>query len=246
MTRWFLSLVMLLGVGISPTRAQPDKSKPSPSPSASEDKGTYLGVLFSPVPDIPEALYAHLPDLPRDHGVMVSFVLPDSPASKAGLRRHDILLTYDDTKIRDCGHFANLIREDKPERTVKLGLLREGKKSSVDVQLVLGPALKIAQSKTTPPENPEMPRAIAKSAIPESVSVTAKPLDGVNLKVTIEYYQERTGRLQTLSCTGSPTEIKTEIQKLPVKTQNLARAAFDRICEHHLQQKDSAVKDENN
>ena len=50
-----------------------------------EEKGTYLGVLFCPIPD---ALLDHLPQLPREGGVMVTHVLPRSPADKAGLRRH--------------------------------------------------------------------------------------------------------------------------------------------------------------
>ena len=52
----------------------------------------------------------------------------DSPAAAAMLRRHDILLTYADEKIRDCEHFARLIRADKPEHKVKLTLLRSGQK----------------------------------------------------------------------------------------------------------------------
>src|SRR5262249_59191177 len=68
-----------------------------------EEKGTYLGVLISPVPEV---LYDQLPQLPPGQGVVVTHVLPDSPAAQAMLRRHDILLAYADEKIRDCEHFA--------------------------------------------------------------------------------------------------------------------------------------------
>src|SRR5437879_2534922 len=83
-------------------RAQP----PGPL-SPVEEKGTYLGVLFSPVS---EALYDQLPQLPRNQGVLITHVLPDSPGAHADLRRHDILLEYQQEKIHDCDHFARLIR----------------------------------------------------------------------------------------------------------------------------------------
>src|SRR5260221_5933841 len=82
-----------------------------------EEKGTYLGVLFCPIPD---ALLDHLPQLPREGGVLVTHVLPGSPADKASLRRHDILLRYGDEKIRSGDHLARLIRASKNEQEVNL------------------------------------------------------------------------------------------------------------------------------
>ena len=39
----------------------------------------------------------------------------------------DILLTYNDEKIRDCEQFARRIQDDKPDHRVRLSLLRSGK-----------------------------------------------------------------------------------------------------------------------
>ena len=82
-------------------------------PRICRGEGTYLGVLFASVPDV---VYDQVPQLDRNRGVVVSYVIPDSPAAKAGLRRNDILLQYDDHKLRDCEQLAHLIRDDKPER----------------------------------------------------------------------------------------------------------------------------------
>src|SRR5437667_7680181 len=82
-----------------------------------EEKGTYLGVLFCP---IPEAVLDHLPQLPRTGGVMVTHILPGSPAEESGLRRHDILLQYDSEKIMGSDHLARLIRASKNEQRVSL------------------------------------------------------------------------------------------------------------------------------
>jgi hypothetical protein len=195
----------------------------------SEDKGTYLGALFGP---LPEALYDQLPQLPRGQGVLITHILPDSPAAKADLHRHDIVLSYDNTKVRDGEHFARLIQADKPDRVVKLSLLRGGKEQTAEVTLSLGPVLKISQAKdagSRPARGVGVPRATAKPGSPPAVSVSATPLDNGKLKVTIEYYQEGTGRLKSITCEGQPDEIDGEIKKLPERERKLAEVAFQRI-----------------
>jgi hypothetical protein len=195
--------------------------------SVGEEKGTFLGVLICPVPEV---LYDQLPELPRDQGVVVSHVLPESPAAQARLRRHDILLQYNDNKIRDCEHFARLIRGDRAENKVKLGLLRSGKRETVEVTLTLGPVLRIAQAtRAGLKDSAEWARGTAKGGAPPSVSVAATPLDGGKLRVTIEYYQEGTGRLRAVTCEGTPGEVSREVQRLPSRVQSLANVALDRI-----------------
>jgi hypothetical protein len=184
----------------------------------SEEKGTFLGALFAPVP---EALYDHLPALPRNRGVLVTHILPDSPAARAELRRHDILYQYDDTPIRDCEHFVGLIRDDKPGRTVKLLLLRGGKETKGSVTLTEGPVLRIAQAAG---------ELRARLAAP-SVSVNATPLKDGKMKVTIAYAQRDTGQLRTLTCQGATADIDSEIRKLPERERKLVLAALQRIRE---------------
>jgi hypothetical protein len=219
MRQSLLALTAALVVLLPAARAQPDDDP-------GEERGTYLGALISPVPEV---LYDQVPDLPRGQGVMVTHVLPESPASQAGLRRHDVLLEYNDDKVRDCEHFARLIRADRPDRKVKLGLLRAGRKESVEATLALGPVLKIVQSRAGGREVAEVPRGTAKSGGPPSVSVAATPLEGGKMRVTIEYYQDGTGRLRTLTCEGTPADIALEVQKLPARVKNLADVALDRI-----------------
>jgi hypothetical protein len=192
-----------------------------------EDKGTFLGVLFGPVS---EALYDQIPQIPRNQGVLVTLVLPDSPAARAEVRRHDILLRYDDHPIRDCEHFARLIQNDKPERKVKLLLLRESKEKIVEATLGLGPVLKIAQGPPSEPREGDLPRGVAKPGGPPSVNVAATPLEHGKMKVIIEYYAEDSGRIKSVTCQGSPTEVDREIQKqLPERERNLARIALQRF-----------------
>jgi hypothetical protein len=225
--RGLLLLAALLAV--TPALARAHQTVP-----ASEDKGTYLGVLFGPVP---EALFDHLPQLPRGQGVLITHILPDSPAARADLRRHDIVLSYDDTKVRDSEHFARLIQADKPDRTVKLVLLRGGKEQTAEVTLALGPVLKIAQAKDAGRASAEVAKATAKPNGPPAVSVSATPMDNGRLKVTIEYYQEGTGKLKTITCEGQLDDIDGEIKKLPDRERKLAEVAFQRLRPLNAQKK---------
>jgi hypothetical protein len=221
MARFLLSLAGLLTLGLAPAWSQKDAPAPPP-----EDKGTYLGVLFAPVPDV---VYDQVPQLPRGCGVVVSHVLPESPAAKAGLRRNDILLQYGDQKVRDCEHFARLIRDDKPDRKVRLTYLRGGKEATAEATLALGPVLRIAQKGAT---SDEAPRAIAKKgADPAAVNIAATPLGGNSMKVTVEYYDDRAGRVRSFPCSGTPDEIDSQLTTLPDGVQKLVKVALRRLRE---------------
>jgi hypothetical protein len=230
MTRPAFALLLCFLLPISIVRAQRDVG------SSTEEKGTYLGALISPVS---QALYDQLPVLPRGQGVMVTHVLPDSPAAKAGLKRSDILLEYDDTKIRDGEHFARLIQNDKPERKVKLTLVREGRPTTAEAVLELGIPLRIVQNNKPAPEADSTPRGTAKTGSPPAVSVSATPLEGGRLKIAVEYYQDDTNRLKTAEFEGTLTEIETQIRTLPPRVTNYTHLALQRIKELEFVPKDS-------
>ncbi len=192
-----------------------------------QEKGTYLGVLFSPVP---EAVLAHLPMLPREGGVIVTHVLPKSPAAESGLQRHDILLKYNKTAIRDCNHFAELIQMDRPGSTVSLTLIRQGKSVSMKAKLRLGPVLRIARGESRGSGDLKEPPSVAKQGGPGKLSVAAEPMDGNRMKVTFEFYHEGSGRLRKVTCTGTPDSIDEQVKKLlPTPIQSLADVALKRL-----------------
>jgi hypothetical protein len=192
-----------------------------------KQKGPYLGVLWGAVPEI---VYAQVPDLPRSQGVAVTHVFPDSPASRAGLERNDIVLQYGTEKIRDAEHFARLISGDKVDKKVKLVFMRGGKQKTVETTLALGPVIVYANKDGVDNDGP---RGLAKPTAPAKVSVTAIPLANNNMRLTIEYYD--TGRLKKAVCSGSPKEIDSEIEKLPEGVQRLTRNALKRIRDLEVQ-----------
>jgi hypothetical protein len=183
-----------------------------------EPQETFLGVVVS---SVPELLYSQLPQLPRNRGVVVTQVLPDSPATHADLKRHDILLAYNGKPIENCDHFARLIRADKPNQKVKLDLLRAGRPRSIEATLGSGPPQTVAQNP------PPAEKGIAKGEGPGKVSVHVTPLADNKMAVTIEYYEA--GKLRSVSRSGNAADIDREVLKLPPRVQDLARAGLQRI-----------------
>lgn len=73
--------------------------------------------------------------LPEVRGVIVSDVVADSPAAKAGLKAKDIILEYDGTPIEGTVQFRRLVRETPPGRTVNLSVMRDGQETKLSVQM---------------------------------------------------------------------------------------------------------------
>ena len=100
---------------------------------SSEDSGTgaYLGVDINDV--TAERLSAL--KLKEEKGVEVTMVDQDAPAGKAGIKEHDVILTMNGTAIESGAQLRRMIRETPAGRVVTLGLSRDGKPLSVQVQL---------------------------------------------------------------------------------------------------------------
>jgi hypothetical protein len=92
----------------------------SPVGSPAVQSKLWLGVGCQPMNDTLKA------QLGRKEGLVVETVIDDSPAAKAGIQRHDILLRLDDTALNDVIELGKLINphEGKPLTIV---LLRAGK-----------------------------------------------------------------------------------------------------------------------
>jgi hypothetical protein len=191
-----------------------------------DDKGTFLGVLCGPRKEAPSTTSTPTTGTTTDsgktgttvktaQGVVVTHVLPDSPAAKADLRRGDILLQYDRQAIRDGDHLARLIQADKPSRKVQLVYQRGDQVKTAEATLTLGPALRLSND----PRSAELPKG--------SVSVWAAPLASGKWKVAIEYHAH--GKRQTLTCEGADAELAETLRKLPERERNLVRIALQRL-----------------
>jgi serine protease Do len=89
----------------------------------------YLGISMNDV--TPEnASFFNLPDA---SGAIVSQVTPDSPASKAGLERGDVLRELNGKKIENGSALQVAVSETAPGTAIEIGILRNGKPMTLKV-----------------------------------------------------------------------------------------------------------------
>jgi PDZ domain len=174
-----------------------------------------LGVRLGTVPDL---LYEQFPQLKRGEGVVVEEVQAGSAAARAGLRRHDLLLTYGGQAIQGLDHFHQLIRAGAADQSRPLVLLRGGREMTLQVPLASNP-----------------PKAMIKPGGPPAVNVEAQRLAGGRLQITFTYYSQGTGKLEKLKCSGSLADIENEVRQLgkqnqmPSRVQDLVEVALRQI-----------------
>ncbi|MGE0768848.1 MAG: Do family serine endopeptidase [Hyphomicrobiaceae bacterium] len=91
----------------------------------------WLGVSIQPVTKgIADAL-----SLDTAEGALVSEPQPGTPASKAGLKSGDVIVTLDGTPVKDAREFARRIASSGAGKTINLGIVRDGKHSNLSVTL---------------------------------------------------------------------------------------------------------------
>jgi serine protease Do len=66
-------------------------------------------------------------------GVIVSSVTPGKPAAKAGILPQDVIVSIDGAPVKDGDELVAIISAKHPGQTVKLGVLRDGKRMTLDV-----------------------------------------------------------------------------------------------------------------
>src|SRR5665213_2889638 len=92
----------------------------------------YLGISMNDVtPD-----NAHFFNLPDASGAIVAQVMPDSPASRGGLKQGDVIAQLNGQKITNGGELQVEVSEMQPGTALKLGVIRDGK--PVALNLVVG------------------------------------------------------------------------------------------------------------
>ena len=84
--------------------------------------GSYLGVGVAEVtPERAKAL-----KLKEERGAEITSVEADSPAAKAGLKAHDVVLEYNGQRVEGIEQFTRMVRETPAERQVRLTISRDG------------------------------------------------------------------------------------------------------------------------
>lgn len=95
----------------------------------------YLGVVTQDVTkDLADAY-----QLPKPAGALVAQILPDSPATKAGLKEGDVIVSFDGRAINLSSDLPPMIGRAHPGSKLPLEIIRDGKAKTVPVELAALP-----------------------------------------------------------------------------------------------------------
>jgi serine protease Do len=70
-----------------------------------------------------------------DEGAVVTKVIEDSPAEKAGIQKWDVIVKFDNKPVKDAESLTALVSKTKPGTKAKIMLLREGKKKELSTEI---------------------------------------------------------------------------------------------------------------
>ncbi|MBE0537590.1 MAG: DegQ family serine endoprotease [Phycisphaerae bacterium] len=93
----------------------------------------YIGIVMHPEKISPEL--ADVFGLKDNKGVLITEVVPESPADKAGLERRDIIRKINGKVVEDWQSFRNEVALLKPGTKINLTVLRDGKEKAFTVEI---------------------------------------------------------------------------------------------------------------
>lgn len=101
----------------------------------------WLGVLIQPVTRELAQNFA----LDRPVGAIVAQVTPDSPAQKAGIEVGDVILAFEGQEVEQSPQLPAMVSATAPGTKVKLQILRDGKRRTIDLTIGTLPEERSAQ-----------------------------------------------------------------------------------------------------
>lgn len=113
----------------------------------------YLGVQIQPT-DLDVSQYFKLP--PRT-GVNVKEVFPDTPAYKGGIKKNDIILSFNGHSVMGTNHLQDLVAQSAVNAPAQVEVLRGGEKVTLQVPIEQQPEeMKAAEVESTENNIPEL------------------------------------------------------------------------------------------
>jgi serine protease Do len=138
-----LSLLMLAAAPAPPARpakapapgapATPPTPRPAPRDRTIffSSGSSWLGVSIA---DVTSERAKEL-NMKEETGAEIKAVMPGSPAEEAGLKKGDVILEYQTTRVEGAMQLTRMVRETPPGRTVSLKTLRDGETRAVRVKM---------------------------------------------------------------------------------------------------------------
>ena len=93
------------------------------------DRGSYIGVNLQELSDQLGDYFG----VKDGEGILITEVVEDSPAEKAGLKAGDIIVSVDKKDVEDYNDIQKTIRQKEIGETVDIGILRDKKQQTITV-----------------------------------------------------------------------------------------------------------------
>jgi len=92
----------------------------------------WLGVVIQRVtPEIAKGF-----GLKESEGALVSDVMEQSPAEKAGIKRGDVIISFNGKRVKEMDTLPRLVGATEVGKKVKVGIIRDGKE--IEVEVIVG------------------------------------------------------------------------------------------------------------
>jgi serine protease Do len=157
----------------------------------------FLGVFpVELTPDLAES-YGNA----TDAGVVVQEVTDNSPASRAGIRRGDIITAFDGKRVSNVTQFRLGVADTPVEKRVPVALLRDGKK--LDVQVTLANREVMLAQATGPTQNIDRVGGEDRGTTAHGLGVTVRAMDAEEQEAVDPRYK---GVIVTAVEDNSPAE----------------------------------------
>jgi serine protease Do len=91
----------------------------------------WIGVVIQKItPEISKHL-----ELEGRTGALVSKVMPEGPADRAGIKRYDVILSFDGKEIGEMNELPRVVAATPVGKTVKVEVLRDGEKKTLKIDV---------------------------------------------------------------------------------------------------------------
>ncbi len=108
----------------------------------------WLGVMIQKItPDLAKSF-----GLKDSKGALVGDVIPDGPAFKAGIKRGDVIVSFDKQAVDEMEELPKIVAKTTPGRSVKVGIVRDGKLNNFDItiEVLKDSSTEVASAKSDP------------------------------------------------------------------------------------------------
>ncbi len=89
----------------------------------------WLGVMIQKItPDLAKSF-----GLKDNKGALVGDVIPDGPAFKSGIKRGDVIVSFDGQPVDEMEALPKIVAKTTPGKSVKVNIVRDGKQKTFDI-----------------------------------------------------------------------------------------------------------------